>query len=68
MNTPKRPGYYVEGRYFRDYFHQAVARAKHLAQEWGRPIQVMFLAHEDLAYPSTAVSYEVVRFIPGEPS
>jgi hypothetical protein len=56
----KRPGYYVEGRYFRDLFHQACARAAYLSQEYGRPIPVMFLAHEDNDHPNTAVPYEVL--------
>ena len=43
----KRPGYYVENRYFRDSFHQARARAAFLAQEYGRPIQVLFVGHDD---------------------
>lgn len=56
----KRPGYYMEGKYFADRFHQARARAAHLSQEYGRPIPVMFLAHEDNGHPNTAVSYEVL--------
>lgn len=56
----KRPGYYVEGKYFADRFHQARARAAYLSQEYGRPIPVMFLAHEDCGHPNTAVPYEVL--------
>ena len=56
----KRPGYYVEGKYFADRFHQARARAAYLSQEYGRPIPVMFLAHEDVGHPNTAVPYEVL--------
>lgn len=56
----KRPGYYVEDRYFADHFHQARARAAYLSKEYGRPIPVMFLAHEDNGHPSTAVPYEVL--------
>jgi hypothetical protein len=59
----KRPGYYVERRYFRDNFNQAVGRAKFLAQEYGRPIPVMFLAHEDVGHPNTAIPYEVVKCV-----
>lgn len=62
----KRPGYYVEGRYFRDLFHQARARAAHLAREYGRSIPVMFLAHEDAGNPNTAVPYEVCRIYNGK--
>lgn len=36
----KRPGYYVEGRYYADRFHQAVARAEWCATEWMRPVDV----------------------------
>lgn len=39
----KRPGYYVEGRWYRDHFHQARARAAHLAEEFGRPVRVLHL-------------------------
>lgn len=39
----KRPGYYVEGRYYRDNFHQARARAAHLAREYGRGIEVLLV-------------------------
>jgi hypothetical protein len=39
----KRPGYYVEGRYYRDNFHQAKARAEWLAEEYGRPVEVLRL-------------------------
>lgn len=56
----KRPGYYVEGKHFADRFHQARARAAHLSKEFGRPIKVMFLAHEDNGHPNTAVPYEVL--------
>jgi hypothetical protein len=56
-----RPGYYVEGRYYRDNFHQARARAKFLAKEYGRAISVMYLAPEDMGSQNTAVPYEVVR-------
>lgn len=38
---PKRPGYYVEGRYYRDNFHQARARAAWSAREYGRGVDVM---------------------------
>ena len=41
----KRPGYYVEGQWFRDKFHQARARAAFLAEEYGRPVAVTFVAH-----------------------
>lgn len=36
----KRPGYYVEGRYYRDQFHQARARAAWLAHQYGRGVDV----------------------------
>lgn len=42
----KRPGYYVEGQWFRDKLHQARARAAFLAEEYGRPVVVTFVAHE----------------------
>lgn len=42
----KRPGYYVEGRHFGDHLHQARARAAYLAAQYGRPVKVMFLAHD----------------------
>lgn len=37
----KRPGYYVEGRWFRDNIHQARARAAFLAKEYGRGIDLV---------------------------
>lgn len=43
----KRPGYYVEGRHFADRYHQANARARWLAQEYGRPIDIVFVPHGD---------------------
>ena len=61
----KRPGYYVEGKHFRDNFHQARARAAHLAREFGRDIPVMYLAPEDTSHPNTAVPYEVTRIYNG---
>ena len=57
----KRPGYYVEGRHFRDNFHQARARAAHLAKEFSRPIPIMFVAHEPTDYPNVNVAFEVSR-------
>lgn len=57
--VPKRPGYYVEGRFFRDNYHQAVARAKWLSREFGRAIPVMYLAPEDCGHVNNAVPYEV---------
>lgn len=62
----KRPGYYVEGQYFRDLFHQARARAAFLAREFGRPVPVMFLAHKDMGHTNTAVPYEVCRIYNGK--
>jgi hypothetical protein len=43
----KRPGYYVEGRWFRDHIHQARARAAFLAQEYGRGVDILKVTHED---------------------
>jgi hypothetical protein len=43
----KRPGYYVEGRWFRDNIHQARARAAFLAQEYGRGIDILKVTNED---------------------
>ncbi len=43
----KRPGYYVEGRWFRDNVHQARARAAFLAKEYGRGIDILKVTHED---------------------
>jgi len=57
----QRPGYYVEGKHFRDNYHQALARAKFLAKEYGRSIPVFFLAHEDCSHVNTAVPYEITR-------
>ena len=34
----KRPGYYVEGKFYRDQFHQARARAAWLSQQYGKGI------------------------------
>lgn len=36
----KRPGYYVEGRWYADRFHQARARAIHLRNQYSRPVEV----------------------------
>lgn len=62
----KRPGYYVEKRYYRDLYHQAYARAKWLANEYGRPVPVMYIAPEDMGCTNTAVPYEVARGTPQE--
>ena len=62
----KRPGYYVEGTHFRDRFHQARARAAFLAQEYGRPIDITYLAPEDVGHPNTAVPYVVSTVYNGE--
>ena len=62
----KRSGYYVEGRYFRDNFHQARARAAHLAHEYGRDIPIVFVAHEPTDYPNVNVAYEVSRIYNGK--
>jgi hypothetical protein len=42
----KRPGYYVEGEWFKDRFHQARARAAYLAEQYGRPVDLKRLEHE----------------------
>ena len=42
----KRPGYYVEGEWFKDRFHQARARAAYLAAQYGRPIDLKRIEHE----------------------
>jgi hypothetical protein len=42
----KRPGYYVEGEWFKDRFHQARARAAYLAAQYGRPIDLKRVEHE----------------------
>lgn len=47
MNSPKRPGYYVEGRYFQDRLHQARARAAWLSKEYGRGVPVLFVNHHE---------------------
>lgn len=36
----KRPGYYVEDKFYRDNFHQARARAAWLAREYGRGVDL----------------------------
>lgn len=41
----KRPGYYVEGQWFRDRLHQARARAAFLSEEYGRPIDLIHIEH-----------------------
>lgn len=57
----KRPGYYVEGKWFQDRFHQARARAAHLSKEYGRNIAIIFVAHEPNEHPATKIEYEVGR-------
>ena len=37
----KRAGYYVEGKFFADRFHQARAHAAHLSATYGRGIDLM---------------------------
>lgn len=56
----KRPGHYVEGRWFGDKFNQACARARHLSQTFGRPVAVSYLAPEDKG--QAAVPYVVTVF------
>ena len=59
MPVAKRPGYYVEGRFFRDNYHQALARANFLAKEYGRTIDVEYLAPEDCGHGNTAQPFVV---------
>jgi hypothetical protein len=59
MPVAKRPGYYVEGRFFRDNYHQALARANFLAKEYGRTIDVEYLAPEDCGNVNNAVPFVV---------
>lgn len=37
---PKRPGFYVDGKFFGDRFHQARARAAYLAGLYGRGVDI----------------------------
>lgn len=37
----KRQGYYVEGKFYRDNYHQARARAAWLAREYGRGVDLV---------------------------
>ena len=46
----KRPGYYVEGQWFGDKFHQARARAAYLAAEYGRPVDLKRVEHESSSF------------------
>jgi hypothetical protein len=64
MPVAKRPGYYVEGRFFRDNYHQACARAKFQANEYGRRVEVTYLAPEDCGSVNNAVPYGVANFHP----
>lgn len=38
----KRPGYYVEDRYYGMRLAQATARANHLSKLYGRPVTVQW--------------------------
>lgn len=64
MPVAKRPGYYVENRFFKDNYHQALARAKFLANEYGRKVDVMYLAPEDCGSVNNAVPYSVAECLP----
>lgn len=64
MPVAKRPGYYVETRFFKDNYHQALARAKFLANEYGRKVDVMYLAPEDCGSVNNAVPYSVAECCP----
>ena len=64
MPVAKRPGYYVETRFFKDNYHQALARAKVLANEYGRKVDVMYLAPEDCGSVANAVPYSVAECCP----
>lgn len=51
----KRPGYYVEGRWFRDNIHQARARAAFLAQEYGRGVDLIQVDHDGKTHTLSTV-------------
>ena len=51
----KRPGYYVEGKYFGQQFHQARARAAFLSQEYGRPVDLFRVEFEAEEQPPQLV-------------
>ncbi len=44
--TRRRPGYYVEGRYFGFNIAQAQARAAFLTQEYGRSVRAVYVASD----------------------
>lgn len=46
LQRGKRPGYYVEGAFYGDRFHQARARANFLSQEYGRGVQLTRVWHD----------------------
>ena len=59
--TVKRPGYYVEGRYFGPNYAQACARAVWLAKDYRRLVDVI------LYYSDTEGTYRDVKLRPGAP-
>jgi hypothetical protein len=42
--APVEPGYYVEDKWFGVKVHQAKAKARRLAIEYGRPVEVIYQA------------------------
>ena len=49
--TRKRPGYYVEGRYYGFSIAQALARAAHLTREYGREVLAIYTASDGTSAP-----------------
>lgn len=49
----KKPGYYVEDRYYGFNIAQAQARARHLTHEYGRPVLLEYVASDGIKRPVT---------------
>jgi hypothetical protein len=62
----KRPGYYVEGRYYGFNIAQAQARAAHLTKEFGREVGMVYVGLNGKS-ESVAAKADVVPITRGKP-
>jgi dihydroorotase-like cyclic amidohydrolase len=67
MKKPKRPGYYVEDRYYGFNIAQAQARAAHLTREYGREVHAVYVSSAGTSEPVAPARADVVPITRGKP-
>jgi regulator of extracellular matrix RemA (YlzA/DUF370 family) len=67
MKKHKRPGYYVEDRYYGFSIAQAQARAAHLTREYGRQVTAVYVSSSGAVEPVAAQPDNVVPITRGKP-